>query len=69
MEGIMNIVNWIVANKEELVVGYLALVGFVSWLVKITPTLKDDNIVLPVIKFLGKYIAVNKNVNDADRPK
>ena len=69
MDKIMEIVNWVIANKEQLVVGYLAIVGFVSWVVQLTPTLKDDNIVLPIIKFLGKYIAVNKKVVDAERPK
>ena len=68
METITNIVSWILTNKETLGVGYLALVGLVTWIVKLTPTLKDDNIVLPIIKFLGKYIAVNKKIDDIDRP-
>ncbi len=63
------IISWVVANKETLVVGYLAVVGLATWIVKLTPTLKDDNIVLPIIKFLGKYIAVNKTVKEEDRPK
>lgn len=62
-------VSWAMNHKEEIAVGYLATVGFISWVVKLTPTLKDDNIVLPIIKFLGKYIAVNKTVAEADRPK
>jgi len=69
MDKIMPIVNWVIANKEQMIVGYLALVGLVSWVVKLTPTLKDDNIILPIIKFLGKYIAINKTVNDSERPK
>ena len=63
------IISWVVANKETLVVGYLAVVGLATWIVKLTPTLKDDNIVLPIIKFLGKYIAVNKTVKEEERPK
>ena len=46
-----------------------AIVGLGSLIVKFTPTLKDDNILLGIIKFLGKYIALNKVVTDADRPK
>ena len=31
-----------------------AVYGLLTLIVKMTPTLKDDNIVLPIIKFLGK---------------
>jgi hypothetical protein len=31
-----------------------AVFGLLAAIVKFTPTLKDDNIVLPIIKFLGK---------------
>jgi len=63
------IITWSLENKETIVVGYFAIVGLVTWIVQLTPTLKDDNFVLPIIKFLGKYIAANKTVKDEDRPK
>jgi len=31
-----------------------AVYGLIALIVKMTPTLKDDNIILPIIKFLGK---------------
>ena len=34
--------------------------GIASIIVKVTPTLKDDNILKGIIKFLGKYIALNR---------
>ncbi len=40
------------------IVAYVVLLA--SLIVKLTPTLKDDNIVLPIVKFVGKYIALNK---------
>jgi len=39
-------------------IAYLCLGA--SIIVKLTPTLKDDNIILPIIKFIGKYIAIDK---------
>jgi hypothetical protein len=43
---------------------YLDLLAYVviltSAIVRLTPTLKDDNILLPIIKFLSKFIAWNK---------
>ena len=58
------IVNWGVANVKDLLLIVTGLVTVVSIIVKLTPTLKDDNIWLPFVKFLGKYIALNKNVDD-----
>lgn len=36
------------------------VVTLASLIVKVTPTLKDDNFLLPIVKFIGKYIALNK---------
>jgi hypothetical protein len=38
---------------------YLAIVGLASIIVKLTPTLKDDTILLNITKFVAKYIALN----------
>jgi hypothetical protein len=51
---------WIVAHPKEVAEGYLAIVGLASWIVKLTPTLKDDNILLWLVKIIGKWIAVDK---------
>jgi len=60
MESLMNVYNWVMANKEDMinVVAYLVLAE--SNIVKLTPTLKDDNYFKPIIKFIGKYIALDK---------
>ena len=42
--------------------------AFGSIIVKITPTLKDDNILLPIIKWIGKFIALEK-YSPPERPK
>jgi hypothetical protein len=68
MEAIMAIYGFVMANLPMIIFIYSALVTVASWVVKLTPTLNDDNIVLPIIKFLGKYIAVNTNA-PVERPK
>jgi len=46
------------------------VISIASIIVKVTPTLKDDSILLPVIKFVGKWLALNKfGPTDKDRPK
>ncbi len=60
----MELVKWCLNNKLELAQLIAATIGVASIIVKLTPTLKDDNILLPIIKFIGKYIALNKTVTD-----
>ena len=59
MEQILAIVAWFQANGIQVLAAITSIIGAVSIIVKLTPTLKDDNIWLPVIKFLAKYIALN----------
>ena len=60
MEQIVEIVQWVLTHKAQMVEVILAIIGAASLIVKITPTLKDDNILKGVIKFIGKWIAVDK---------
>lgn len=56
----MEIVNWFVAHWDEIIEVYLAAVGLASVIVKLTPTLKDDTILKDIIRFMGRYIALNR---------
>lgn len=60
----MNIIDWIIEHYEDIIFAITSIVTGVSLVVKITPTLKDDNIWLPVVKFLSKYIALNRTTPD-----
>jgi hypothetical protein len=53
-------VSWIIANWAQVAETLAAVVGVASLIVKMTPTLKDDNFLLPIIKFIGKFIALDK---------
>lgn len=64
----MEFINWIQANWKEVAQAIAAIIGTASIIVKLTPTLKDDNFLLPIVKFVGKYIALNTNApSDAER--
>lgn len=54
------IFNWIVANWDEIVGIYLGLIGVASIIVKLTPQLSDDDVLKGLIRFVGKYIALNR---------
>jgi hypothetical protein len=64
MENIMGIVGWFQANRASIVQVITGVIAVASIIVRFTPTLKDDNILLGIIKFLSKYIALNRTVDD-----
>jgi len=59
MAMIIDVIKWIIEHKEEILQVVAAVIALASVIVKLTPTLKDDNILLPIVKFLSKYIALN----------
>jgi len=59
------IVTWVQANWVKVAEYYALFVTVSSIIVKLTPTLKDDNILLGIIKFASKYFALNRTVDDA----
>jgi hypothetical protein len=48
----MEIINWVLANKVEVIQLVLALLGAFSIIAKLTPTKVDDNI----LGFIAKII-------------
>lgn len=53
-------IDWIQNNWTDIVAIYTALVTISSIVVKLTPTLKDDTIQKSIIRFVGKYLALNR---------
>lgn len=55
-------------DKFPMIKEILQIIAYViaaaTIIVKLTPTLKDDNFLLPIVKFLSKYIALNRTVDD-----
>lgn len=58
--GIAEVVDYVVSNVDNFITIIAYLVATASIIVKLTPTLKDDNALKGVIKFIGKYIALDK---------
>ena len=60
MQSVLAAYGWIVAHFTDIanVIAYLIAIG--SVIVKLTPTLKDDNYLKTIIKFIGRYIALDK---------
>ena len=57
---IAGIVAFFTGNWDEIIKLILQVIGVASIIVKLTPTLKDDDVLKSVIRFLGKYIALNR---------
>jgi hypothetical protein len=56
----INIIDWVTSHWTNIIEFYFILVGIASWIVKVFPTLKAGNKFLGILKFIGKYIAVDK---------
>jgi len=60
----MEIFTWIQDNWQGILQVVTGLVTVASIVVRWTPTLKDDTWLLAVVKFLGKYVALNRSTPD-----
>lgn len=67
MEIITGIIAWIQANWVNVAQIYAGIVAVASIIVKMTPTLKDDDALLAIIKWIAKYLALNTPTPE-DRP-
>jgi len=53
--------EWVIQNWDEIVKTIGLMVAAASIIVRLTPSLRDDNILLPIIKILGKYVALDRD--------
>lgn len=56
----MEVVNWIVANWKDIAEVIAYVIAIATIIVRLTPTLADDNFLKPIIRFIGRYIALNR---------
>lgn len=66
VELIQGLIVWFTANWDNVALAITSVIGTASVIVKLTPTLKDDNVLKGVIKFVGKYIALNTSKGKSD---
>lgn len=59
-DNVVEIFMWVKMNYESIFTVVAYTVFTASLIVKITPTLRDDNWLLGIVKFIGKYIALDK---------
>lgn len=60
MSWIMNVVTYVKTNWAQLIELYLQIIGVATIIVKLTPSLKDDDVLKGIVRFVGKYIALNR---------
>lgn len=60
MSKIIEIYTWFQANLGNITEVIAYVIAGASIIVKMTPTLKDDNILKGIVKFIGKYLALDK---------
>ena len=53
-------IAYVTGHWSDIVAIYLQVIGAASIIVKLTPTLKDDDVLKGIIRFIGKYLALNR---------
>jgi len=56
------VIEFIQAHWQDAVNVIAYIIAGASIVVKLTPTPKDDAVLAKIVKFLSKYIALNKNM-------
>ena len=62
-----DIILYIQNHWADILAIYTGLVTVASIIVKLTPNLRDDTVLLAIIKFVAKYLALNTNAPE-NRP-
>jgi len=68
MENMIEYIKYIQTHWADILNIVTYLIAAASIIVKLTPTLRDDNFFLPLVKKFSKYIALNTNAPTV-RPK
>ena len=61
MNIVTTIIGYVQNHWTDLVAIITQTIGIASILVRFTPTLKDDDVLKGIIRFVGKYIALNRS--------
>lgn len=62
----MSVFTWIQENWQDILALYAGLVAVASVITRLTPTIKDDGVLLAIVKFIAKFIALNRSTNDEE---
>lgn len=61
MNIVTTIIGYVQNHWTDLVAIITQTIGIASILVRFTPTLKDDDVLKGIVRFIGKYIALNRS--------
>ena len=65
--SIMEIIGYVQQNAVAFGQIITSIIGIASLVIKMTPTLKDDNVMKKVLKFVGKFIALNNSISKLEQ--
>lgn len=68
MNIIATLINYIQNHWTDIVAIVTQTIGVASIVVRFTPTLKDDDVLKGIVRFIGKYIALNTDKGSSPKP-
>ena len=64
MDNIVSLITFVKANLTEILKVLAYVIAAASVVVRLTPTPKDNEVLAKLVKFLGKYVALNKDLGE-----
>lgn len=64
----MEIVKGVLNHWNDIAEIIASIIGIASVFIRVFPRLDKNNKFLPIIKFIGKWVALNNHVSDDKRP-
>lgn len=60
MNIVLDIYSWVMAHYADIIQIWLQIIGLASIIVKLSPSLADDDVLKNILRFTGKYLALNR---------
>lgn len=68
MNILASVIAYVQTHWTDLLAIITQVIGVASIIVRFTPTLRDDDVLKGVIRFVGKYIALNRSGDSSPKP-
>ena len=65
---ISGLIAYVTTHWADIIEAYLKIIGAASVIVALTPTLKDDDVLKGIVRFMGKYVALNTDKGTSPKP-
>jgi hypothetical protein len=64
---VFELLAWILAHWLDILTIWAYVVAVASLIVKLTPTVRDDHYLKVILRFTGRYLALNRTITPEEQ--